>query len=572
MLITPLYFCFVIVSLLVPGYVIVKKTKYFSAQPGLEISLGYFTSIVLYALLATADYVFKLSPLLTRWVCWTVIVVSILEFFRSRYFSDLWKLKFPLGCWLAASVLSIAFLGLPFTQKYTYTPDPTPSPNTNYNALNVKVLNISQTQANDNYIPYRQAQFFINRLDPTKSPFLAEWDVGFFERTPLMGAVSANYFNLFHDKVPTGIIWRSTTQDPNHTYLQFQILASILNMLFLIPAYFLLGRLFGRKTAIIASLFLVTSQYFLYDAVFTWPKSLVAFFVLLTWWLLLERKKSYVIMAGMISGVAYLTHDLAVLYIGASIIFLLYQKRYKDVLIYTAWPILFAFPWLYAADIYYKQPSSFIYYPLSLKGIPQPNQGKQIIHQFLHAPVLKLLRIRLENILYLISPYQLFPSLGLGRLWAFGLYSIPGASGAGLSIPLYLAFLKYRRKVGMLLLVLVPVLLESLIIGWPKGLGALHFAEALVVIATGLSVSYLLSLKRKHWVLLAYVISCLQLAFFITFSYHFHVHEWLRNPRALAIVFYILALLAGCGLLIYRTISEPPVSSKLSTDLKAAPD
>lgn len=557
MLFTSFYFCFVIISILIPGYVIVKKTKYFIKVPGLELSLGYFTSIVLYALLAISDYVFKLSPLLTRSICWVVIILSFLEFLRARYYKDLWHQRFPLGCWLAASVLAVAFLGLPFSQKYTYIPDPTPLANTNYNVLNVKVLNISQTQANDNYIPYRQAQFFINQLDPAKAPFLAEWDVGFFERTPLMGAVTANYLNLFHDKVPTGLLWSSTTQDPDHSYIQFQVLASILNMLFLIPAYFLLRRFFGKKTATVASLFLVTSQYFLYDAVFTWPKSLVAFFVLLSWWLLLERKKGYVILAGIISGIAYLTHDLAILYIGAAVIFLLYQKRYKDMLIYCIWPLLFALPWLYASDIYYKQPSSFIYYPLSIGGIPQPNQGKHIIQQFFHTSILKILLIRLENIVYLLSPYQLFSSLGFGRLWAFGLYSIPGAAGAGLTIPVYLAFLKYRRKIGLLVLILVPVLLESLMIGWPRGLGALHFAEALVVLATGLAVSYLLSLKWKYWVLLAYILNCMQLVFLVTYSYHFHVIEWVQKPKALAIVFYILALLLGCGWLIFRGMNKP---------------
>lgn len=557
---------------MIPGYVLIKKTKFFAKQPGLELSLGYFIIIVLYALLATADYVLRLSPLLTRWICWIIIVGTLLEFFRARYYKDLWKLRFPLCCWLAASLLAIAFLGLPFSQKYTYTPDPKPLPNTNYNVLNVKVLNIAQTQANDNYIPYRQAQFFINRLDPIKSPFLTEWGVGFFERTPLMGAVTANYFNLFHDKVPVNLLWSSTAQDPGHTYLQFQILASVLNMLFVVPAFFLLERLFGKKTAIIACLFFATSQYYLYDAVFTWPKSLVAFFVLLTWLLLLERKQSYVILAGIISGIAYLTHDLAVLYIGATIVFLLYQKRYRDTLIYLVWPILFALPWLYAADIYYKQPSSFIYYPLSLGGIPQSNQGKQIIHQFLHTPLLTLIRIRLENIVYLLSPYQLFSSEGFGRLWTYGLYSVPGAVGAGLTIPIYLACLKYWRKTGILILILVPVLLESLIIGWPKGLGALHFAEALVVLATGLAIYYLLSLKRKYWILLAYAVSSLQLVFLITFSYHFHVHEWLQEPKDIAIVFYILALPVGSGWLIYRTINQPDPSRLSPTNQPYAPD
>jgi len=212
--------------------------------------------------------------------------------------------RFIISCLMAASIFSLLFISLPFNAAKTVVPDPQPMAGRNYSSFNVKVLNVAHTQANDNYVPYRQAQFFINRSDPAKDSFIGEWGVTFFERTPLMGAVTANYFNLLGDRPPIDYTWSAKSSDPDHTYKKFQILAQILNSLLLIPGFFLLNRLFNRKTAYISVLFLIPSAYFLYNSFFTWPKSLVSFFVLTSWLLLLEKRPRLTILAGMVSGIA----------------------------------------------------------------------------------------------------------------------------------------------------------------------------------------------------------------------------------------------------------------------------
>jgi len=325
-----LYLIFINVSLLLPGYVIVKKTKYLSKNPGIEISFAYLVTIVFFAFLATVTYAVNIRAGISRVICWLVLLACAYIFMRQHYYKDLWKLRFPLICLVLMTLVSSAFVGLTFNSKYTFVPDPVAQSNRNYHVLSVKVLNISQTQANDNYIPYRQAQFFINHSNPAKDSFIQEWGVNFFQRTPLMGAVTANYFNLFHEKVPIDYTWSKTSNDVDHTYVQFQLISNVLNALFIIPAYFLLIKLFNKKTALITCLFLVVSQFFLYNATFSWPKSLVAFFVLLSWLLLLEKKMNYTVLAGIASGVAYLTHDLAILYIGASVLLLLFNKRFRE--------------------------------------------------------------------------------------------------------------------------------------------------------------------------------------------------------------------------------------------------
>lgn len=551
------YFTFVQITLLVPGYTLIRKTKYFRKHAGIELCLAYCVTLVIFALFATLDYAFKFPAGVSRILCWLIIIYGFIEFFRLHYYRDLLKLRFPLLALFAMTIFASAFINLTFAQKYAIVPDPTPQSNSNYTTLNVKVLNLARTPANDNYIPYRQAQFFVNRSDPKHDSFIGEWGVNFFERTPLMGAVTANYFNLLGDKPPINFIWAPGSADPDRTYQKFQILAQILNYLFVVPAFFLLVKLFDRKTAIITSLFLVPSSFFLLNAYFTWPKSLVAFFILTSWLLLLEKKPSYTLTAGIISGVAYLTHDLAILYIGASFVLLLVSKRFRELLFFTIPVIVLALPWYIASNLIYKQPSSFYLYPLSTGGIPPIEQKHQIVHNFFHTSPLGLIKIRISNWVYLLSPYQLLTSEGgqnvANRMIGLGQFSIAGALGLGLIIPAVLGAVKNWRRWILWILILLPVFFESLVIGWPKGLGAMHFAEAVVVLLSALGVTYLLGLKQKLWLLMAYLINAAGTVFYLIYTHPFSFHHWLHSASDLASLIVIAVILAGCGWLIYQT-------------------
>jgi hypothetical protein len=549
------FLLFVHLTLLVPGYVVVKKTGLLSKSPGIELCFGYLVSIVVFALLATADYAFGLSPGLSRLACWLFIVVGFIELVRAQYYKSLIKLRFPIICLLLMSLFSSVFISLSFNAKYSFIPDPSPLPNRNYNVLSTKVLNVAQTPANDNYIPYRQAQFFINRSDPAKDSFIGEWGVTFFQRTPLLGAVTANYFSLLGEKVPVDYTWSVNGADPDKTYAQFQVIAAVLNALFIVPAFFLLVKLFNRKTAVITCLFLIPSQFFLYNAVFSWPKSLVAFFIILSWLLILENRLRYTLLAGIASGIAYLAHDLAVLYIGASVLLLLWNKRFRETILFGITSVAFAVPWVLVSNLIYHKQSSFILYPISTVDIPQPEQKSQVIRQFLHTSPLHFLSIKIQNLLYLLSPYQLFTSeggqAGFRRLWALGIFSIPGSLGIGLMVPAGLGILKRLQGSSFWVLALTPVILSTIVIGWPKGLGSLHFAEATVVLLSGLAVACLLKLKSRWWLFAAFLANCVQLMFFVTYSFKFAVAGWFTSPADIACLAVMAAIVGGTGYAIY---------------------
>jgi hypothetical protein len=557
-----LYFIFVHLSLLVPGYVIVKKIGLLRDKPAFELCAAYVVSLLLCVIFGVAGYVLSVPHLALAIVHWGVLLVTAYLFWQGKYYRDLAAFRFPLAVLVGMSFFSLAFISLAYSGDRPFIPDPAPQPVNNYEVFNVKVLNVAHTFANDNYVPYRQAQFFVNRSDPGKDSFIDEWGVHFFQRTPLMGAATAEYFVLFGNHPPIASPWSPIGQDPDTTYLKFQVIAHILNTLFVLPAFLLIRYFFNRRTAKIALLFMIPSQYFLFNTFFSWPKSLVAFFILFSWLLILERRLRCTIGAGVVSGMAYLTHDLAVLYLGATVVLLLSQKRIRDTLIFGMVSSLFALPWLITSALVYKKPSTFIYYPLSIHDIPQVDKRHEIIQEFLHTSPLKLLYIRLETMFYQLSPYQLLFSEGgqaMGnRLWAVGLFSIPGAVGLGLMFGTLLgAIQKLRRNMTFWILTLVPVILCTIVIGWPRGLGALHYAEATVALFMGLGVWFLLGLKSKLWLVLAYLIAVAQVTFFGVFSYNFRVSAWLHSLHDVALLLSVLAVMGAVGWLVWRIANTP---------------
>lgn len=551
-----IFFLFVQVSLLIPGYALIKRTGIFKENPGLELCISYMSSIAFFGLLACLYYIFDLPKLFIFFCNWLVILASLLWIIKNQAYVSLYKLRYPIIILLAVSFISVIFITLPIRNSRNIIPDPEPMQGRNYNTLNVKILNLSDTSANDNYIPYRQAQFIVNRSDPAKDSFINEWGVHFFQRTPLMGLVTADYFLIINNKLPVNYSWSNDTMNPNSTYIKFQILAQILNYLFIIPAFFLLKKIFNVKVAAISLLFISINQYFLYNSFFTWPKSFVAFFILLSWILILENKYKYVVVSAIASGLAYLTHDLAIIYICTSIVVLLYQRNIKKMFIFIGVTVCFVLPWIITSAIIYKRQSSFIYFPFSTHGIPQAGKGEIIIKEFFHTPLSQLISIKIENILYLLSPYQMFTSEGgrsiLKRMWGLSLFSIAGSTGIGLIIPIILGlFNKIKSKVILLIYAFLPILLSVIITGWPKGLGSLHFAEASVVILIGLGIGFLVLIKNKFWLYLCFIINLIQYVCFALYCYNFSQSAWLNNPVDIIKVTIMLLFIVAVSLLIY---------------------
>lgn len=556
-----LYFIFIQATLLLPSYAYLKQTKLFYNNKAIGICVSYLISLLVFASLSIGGYVLNISNNFIHLIGWVYILLGFIIFIQKKYYKDLWVERIPILTMVALSLISILFINLNFPMdRLKFIPDPEPNTNSNYAVFNVKVLNITQTNANDNYIPYRQAQFIVNRLNPAKDSFIDEWGVHFFQRTPLMGGVTAFYFELLSKNPPTNYLWHITSIDLRNTYVLFQVVASILNSLLIISAYYLIQKLFNKKTAFISAIFLVISQFFLYNSFYTWPKSLVAFFILLSWYCLLQNQKKLTIIAGVASAAAYLTHDLALLYLSATFVLLLINKRYKDIFIVFSMTFIAVLPWAFASAIVYKKASTFYLYPFSVDDIPQPHQSQQIMEKFWHTSILQLITIRLRSLMYLLTPYSLYatkPEALTKRVWALGIFSIFGSVGLGMIIPMIVGLIKKIRFYPFWILLFVPIFAVIMVFGWsyPGSIGALHFAQPITVLLIACGVWWLLSLKNYIWLLVVFGLNLANLIYFMVYSYNFMVLDWFKTRSSFIEVILLMLILGIVTAVFYKAIS-----------------
>lgn len=163
-------------------------------------------------------------------------------------------------------------------------------------------------------------------------------------------------------------------------------------------------------------------------------------------------------------------------------------------------------------------------------------------------------------------PYQLFTSEGgqsAGRrIWALSEYSISGSVGFGLFIPVVMGAFKKIVKLDFWILIITPVILATIIIGWPKGLASLHYAEAVVVLLSGLGVAYLLKLKQKSWVAVAYTINLIQFGFITLYSFDAFIKPWFTNIGDISRLCIMIFILIAVGILLREIVTSK--KSKLS--------
>lgn len=544
-----LYFFFVHFLLLIPAFGFLKYLKIFNNSLLKQVCLAYFCGIIFLGLTGAMLYGLNVSEIVIRSLLWGVAFIGTILFIKTRAWQDLLKNRLILIIFLLMSLLPTLILSLSSgTANQKFFPDPEYISTNNYKVLNVKVLNFAHTQANDNYIPYRQAQFFVNNSDPAKDSFISEWGVNFFQRTVLMGSVVSSFFTLFNDDPPIAYTWSAVGQDQDFTYAKFQIIAHILNSVLILPVFLLAARLFNNKTALITALFIGSSHFYLSNSIFSWPKSLTAFFILFSIILVFENKFSSTLLAGLSGGIAYMTHDLAIIFILTALFHMFLKKRYRDVLLYMVGSLPFPILWTYISSIIYHRQSTFIYYPFSINGLPQENNKHTIIKDFFHTNIFKILKIKWEGLFRLATPYQLLVAEQgkdwSTRLWAVGIYTIPGSLGLGLlPVGVYALVRGYKKiRWEVWLYMLFPVLLILLIFGDPTILGSLHFSQSIVALTTATIIYILLGFKKyvSQLIISGLSINIMYSIFFVVYSYNFEIGRWFSNISDICNMFTII--------------------------------
>jgi hypothetical protein len=219
-----------------------------------------------------------------------------------------------------------------------------------------------------------------------------------------------------------------------------------------------IGRLawsiFGARAALLAGLVAAMNPYVFTHVFFTWPKMLAAYFVLVHWLLVRERRLPLV--AGLFAGLAYLAHPLAGLFVLPTLVVLLVRNVQRGLIAVGATLCVVA-PWQAWTSVD-AHPSRLLFYPLGYT-IQRPRAlGHELSvawQRFTDAGVAHALRVRWDEIVGSLLP------LNAARNFA----TLPAGCECISAASTW--FTIHDRTVpGMILYALCPFAIYGLIVWW----------------------------------------------------------------------------------------------------------
>jgi 4-amino-4-deoxy-L-arabinose transferase-like glycosyltransferase len=297
--------------MLIPG-VALAEFMIPTASPDEVLAMGFGLMVAISGLLSLLHELPSAYGTLSIGIATMVLLVfSAWRFMRSRLVSKISSAdKFGLYCMLAAFFLAISIVLLPVHEGDVLFLMAPPY-HTRMPFL-----------PGDMVLPYRFAQFLVNHLDVYSTTFYCcDWHI--YDRTPLMGMVGAYLLGLFRiDVVAAPVFWGASQQvlDKSGLY-EFWSAGALLDASIILSGYLLIKTLFGQKVARLATVFLVLNPFILWNAFYTSPKSMAAYFVLLFYYCVVTRR--HLPLAGVFAGLAVLSHAYALLFLPGGLLFLI---------------------------------------------------------------------------------------------------------------------------------------------------------------------------------------------------------------------------------------------------------
>ena len=376
---------------------------------------------------------------------WFVIALQIALSLAStvyivwrRVLPELWSnlsgpIKFALGGWL---ILLLFCLGL---LHVTIQP-PRPLADGIYifktPTTNVRVQYLTSLPA-DNYIPFAVSEFLLRGISFQKErPILPRAEVS--NRTVLMSLV-AMPFRAFlgapYDHPDLGTFryldhdWPDVSKlDENGSFDQFAVVGLVLNSLLLLGAIAFCGSSGASTVAPFAALLYVTNPYFIAQTIYTWPKALAGFFLLLAWHSIRAGRGPAIVAA--LLGLAFHAHPYALAFAGWIALFYLVQSwRQKSgarpLLIFLGTFVAILLPWILWTRYVLQIPSDLIAQNFSGPGT-----------EMAWSSPMNFIWMRVHNLFYTVSStiFFVFP-FDLGEIVQRWLVSLPGAVGLVLIYP-----------------------------------------------------------------------------------------------------------------------------------------
>ncbi|WP_349656028.1 hypothetical protein [Xanthomonas sp. 10-10] len=311
---------------------------------GLELlsySIGF--GILGLAILGVGVVSVSLDYQTNAWVLLSIgLLLSCVQWYRTNVFSRMFGSK----AGTSATDARIAILGwllmasIPMLITFLPVKMPSDLPDGAYviknDHLHVRVQVMMGAMPADNFIPFAATEYLLR-------------DISFAEERPLMpGQELANRPILMSlaavplraamgppqkvvGPLPTfryvGKQWPDVGSfGDDRSYRRFLAVALVLNASLFVGAALLFQYFRLRRGYWIAGLLVFgSSPYFIGQTLFAWPKSLAAFFLLLSAFTLLARDRTWV--AGLLAALAYWSHPYAVVFIGAFALYLLIRER-----------------------------------------------------------------------------------------------------------------------------------------------------------------------------------------------------------------------------------------------------
>lgn len=341
--------------------------------------------------------------------------------------------KISLALWALLLVLSLGLLHLDVR-----LPEPLPDGMFVIKAhtTSVKVQHLTSLPA-DNYIPFAVAEFFLRGVSFKKErPILPGNEVS--NRTILMSLVALPFrvsLGAPHDHPAIGTFnyigreWPDVSKlNTNGEFDQFAVVGLFLNSLLLLGLLIFCSSLGASSILPQAALLYVTNLYFIGQTIFTWPKAMAGFFILLAW-TSIRRGHSPALVAALLALATH-CHPYGIVFAGCVGLYYLTQGRLQKgqvppVIVYLLIFGLILAPWLIWSRYYLHIPSDLV-----MQNFAGPGTEAAL------ASPIDFIWIRLHNLFYLFSStiFLVYPFefKAIFNNWQF---SLPGVLGLILIYP-----------------------------------------------------------------------------------------------------------------------------------------
>ncbi len=172
----------------------------------------------------------------------------------------------------------------------------------------------------DHLITYNTARFVVEGISPSIE-VVPTWRVT--ERAPMAGMAVASVFHFL--KLSETAHWLGSSPG---VYYIFQSAMSFFNCLPLLAVFVLANEYLGRREGILGVLLLGMSPFFVLNAIYPWPKMMMAFFFITALALCLDArdKPGNFVLCGILMAGAYLCHSIALFYIVGFFLFVIFSR------------------------------------------------------------------------------------------------------------------------------------------------------------------------------------------------------------------------------------------------------